>query len=86
MQRRECCVICELCFRNPCHSKCPNYIPPKANHYCSVCGEGIYPGEEYIVNGDDEYRHYDCFSGMRDLLEWLGYDVKTMEDFDEGNY
>lgn len=75
------CEICNgLIKHNP---RCPNYIPPKANHHCSVCGEGIYSGEEYIVNDDSEYRHYDCFYGMKDLLEWLGYEIKTMEGFDE---
>ena len=27
---------------------CPNYEPPKAFHYCSICSEGIYNGEKYI--------------------------------------
>lgn len=62
------------------HPACPNYEPPKTSHYCDICGEGIYRGEEYIVNDDGEYRHYDCFRGIRDLLEWLGYEIKTMED------
>lgn len=25
-------------------------------------------------------RHYECFYGMRDLLEWLGYDIKYMRN------
>ena len=45
-----------------------------------ICGNGIYDGEEYIENDNGECRHYDCFTGMRDLLEWLGYEIKTMED------
>ncbi len=53
-------------------------MPLKATHYCSSCGDGIYDGEEYIENLDGEYRHYECFHGMRDLLEWLGFDIKTM--------
>ena len=59
---------------------CPLYTPPKSHLYCSICGEGIYDGEEYIENDVGECRHYDCFTGMRDLLDWLGYEVKTMED------
>lgn len=78
--------MCDVCLQNPCHPRCPNYIPPKESHYCSVCGEGIYSGEEYIVNDNNECRHYDCFYGMRDLLEWLGYEIKTMEEIDENNY
>lgn len=80
-------MACEYCNRaiNH-HSQCPNYVPPKASHYCSICGEGIYEGEEYIENDDGDYRHYDCFYGMRDLLDWIGYEVKTMEEMDERDY
>ena len=75
--------MCEICRQIPCHSRCPNYKPPKASHYCSICGEGIYEGEEYIENQDGECIHYECVQGIRQLLEWLGYEIKTMEDFDE---
>ena len=73
--------MCDICGHIPCVSRCPNYIAPKTSHYCHVCGEGIYDGEEYIKNDDGEYAHIDCFDGMRDLLEWLGYSVKTMDDY-----
>ena len=39
------------------HPRCPLYEPPKATHYCSICQEGIYNGEEYIVNDDNKYAH-----------------------------
>lgn len=70
--------MCDLCLQNPCHPRCPNYRIPKAIHYCSICGNGILDGEEYIQNNNDEYRHYECFYGMRELLEWLGYEIETM--------
>ncbi len=54
---------------------------PNTTHYCSSCDEGIYEGEKYIENLDGEYRHYDCFRDIRDLLEWLRVDVKTEERF-----
>lgn len=74
-------MACQHCHRDiGHHPRCPLYIPPKASHYCSTCGQGIYSGEEYIVNDEGEYRHYDCFYGARDLLDWLGYEIKTMED------
>jgi len=75
--------MCSLCRKTPCDFRCPNYVQPKVSHYCSDCGEGIYIGEEYIENNDGEYRHYDCFHGVRDLLEWLGYEIKIMENEDE---
>lgn len=70
--------MCEICKRTPCLTNCPNFIPPIASHYCSSCGEGIYDGEEYIENQNGEYRHYECFHGMKDLLEWLDYKIKIM--------
>lgn len=77
-------MSCQYCMRySGHHPSCPNYEPPKAKHYCDVCGEGIYEGEEYIVNDDGECRHYDCIRSTRDLLEWLGYEIKTMEDANE---
>ena len=72
--------MCEICRQIPCHSRCPNYVPPKAYHYCSICGKGIYDGEDYIENQDGEYIHYECVQGIRQLLEWLGYEIETMED------
>lgn len=78
--------MCSICRQTPCNCRCPNYIPPNVTHYCSICGEGIYDGEEYIENDDGDFRHYNCFFGMRDLLEWLGYEIKTMEEFNERNY
>ena len=72
--------MCEICGHMNCHSRCPNYIPPKAIHYCSICGEGIYDGEEYIENDDGEYAHYDCFYGTKDVVEWLGYNVRIMSE------
>lgn len=72
---------CDICGRINGHdSRCPDYVPRKSMHYCSSCGEGIYDGEEYIENQDGENRHYECFHGVRDLLEWLGYEIKTMEE------
>ena len=72
---------CEYCHRLIGHyPQCPNYMPPQASHYCSICNEGIYDNEEYIENNDGKYAHWECFSGTRDLAEWLGIEVKTMED------
>lgn len=72
--------LCEICKRTPCLPACPNFIPQKTRFRCSACKEGIYEGEEYIENDFGEHRHYDCFHGMKDLLEWLGYKIQTMEN------
>ena len=71
--------MCEICRSHPCNCHCPNYIPPKASHYCSICGEGIYDGEEYIENLYGEYAHWGCVDYGKDLVKFLGYEIKTME-------
>ena len=62
------------------HPRCPLDKPKKATLYCFSCGEGIRDGEEYIENADGECIHWECFTSMRDLLEFLGYEIQTMEE------
>ena len=77
-------MACDVCGRTGSHdSRCPNYVPPKADHYCSICGDGIYKGEEYLGNPDGEYIHYECIQGLRQLLEWLGYKIQTMDELNQ---
>lgn len=81
--------MCEVCGKMIGHDcRCPYYKPLKASHYCSSCGEGIYDGEEYVENLDGECIHYECIYRMsdRDLIDWLGYKIMTMEDSYEENY
>lgn len=54
----------------------------KTNAYCAFCGYGILEGEEYVENQDGEYIHFECIRGIRQLLEWLGYQVKERQDFE----
>lgn len=75
---------CEFCHRDFGHNtSCPNYIPAKCKHYCSICGDGVHNGEEYIKNDSAEYIHWDCWQSCRDLVKWLGYEIKTMDENDE---
>ena len=72
-------MACEYCGRNgEHHYRCPLYEPPKASHYCSICNEGIYDGEEYIENDCGEYAHWECVDYGRDLIKFLGYEIKEM--------
>ena len=68
----------DICGHLPSLSRCPNYIVPKTSHYCSICGEGILNGEEYIENDDCEYAHWECVDYGRDLAKFLGYEIKEM--------
>lgn len=61
-------------------SRCPNYEPPKPSHYCSICNDGIFIGEEYIENDNGDLAHYECVDYARKMAEFLGYDIKEMED------
>lgn len=72
--------MCEICRQNPCVSRYPNHVPPRAAHVCDFCKEGIHAGEEYLVNADGLYRHYDCFYHFDDIVKWLGFVINTMED------
>ena len=80
-------MICDVCGRIGGHLRgCPEYEDMKkyfSNHYCSICNEGILVGEEYIENDYGDYAHWECVDYARDLVKFLGYDVKEMEDENE---
>ena len=75
--------MCDICRSYPCNCHCPNYIPPKATCYCSICGEGILNGEEYIENDCGDFAHWECVDYGRDLAVWLGYEIKEMEEIND---
>ncbi len=75
--------MCEVCLQSPCHPRCPNYSSINTHVYCDKCGEMIEVGDEYIENVvAGKFAHYDCFSGLRDFLDWFGGNIKTMEEED----
>lgn len=78
-------MACEYCRQFSHDYRCSLAPEPKFSHYCSICGAGIYDGEEYIENDDGEVAHWECVDYARDLVSFLGYDVKVMESEDE-NY
>lgn len=72
---------CEYCGRiNGHETGCPNFVPPKTNFNCCYCKEGIYDGEEFLCNCEGQYIHRDCISGIDFVINWLGYEVKEMEN------
>lgn len=73
-------MTCAECQMLRCLSTCPNYIPGKTNYYCSICGDGIYDGEEYIKNDVGDYAHWECIDRKKDLAEWLSYEIEIMEE------
>ena len=80
-------MACEYCRRITGHdTRCPNYEPPKTDHYCSICDEGIYPVEDYVVNNNGEYAHLECVDTGSEMADFLGYEVKCDEEFDEWDY
>lgn len=72
--------MCNICLKNPCDYRCPNYSPTHTSIYCCECGEEILIGDQYIENDNGEYKHFDCVCGICDLLNWLGYEIKNMEE------
>jgi hypothetical protein len=80
-------MSCPYCNREFGHDyRCPNYCPKKAHHYCSICNEGIYTGEEYVENCYGDIAHYECFTDFtaNEMLKWLDIHVRTMEEGDDG--
>lgn len=71
--------MCNICLKDPCDCRCPNYSPTSTGIYCCECGEEIIASDRYIQNGNGDYMHFDCVCGICDLLKWLGYEIKTME-------
>ncbi len=74
--------MCNICLKNPCDYRCPNYSPTHTRIYCCECGEEILIGDQYIENDNGEYKHFDCVCGICDLLNWLGYEIKNMEEME----
>jgi predicted nucleic acid-binding Zn ribbon protein len=77
--------MCEICGKEPCDNRCPNYVMPNSNCKCEYCGDPIIEDEEYVSNSSGEYMHYDCLFGLstRRMLEWFGHDVEVMGGDDE---
>lgn len=73
-------MACAGCHKAYCPSNCSNYIPENCNYYCSICGNGIFNGEEYIRNNDGNYAHWECIDYKKDLVDWLGCEIKIMEE------
>ena len=71
--------MCGICKQTPCSCRCPNYTP-KSKIKCSICDNEIVNGEEYIIKDDNEYAHWECVDIAKKLVEFLGYEIKEMED------
>ena len=68
---------------NKLECRCPNAEEEFSNHDCSECSENILIGEEYIVNDNGDYAHWECVNDARDLAKFLGYSIKVMNYEDE---
>ena len=74
--------MCSICGR---YDGLHDYRCPYYSHLRPKCGEGIYPGERYLDNEQGEYIHEDCVVclGTDQIINWLGFNYKEMEDNDE---
>lgn len=74
-------MACEYCGRDiGHHSHCPLYAPPNATYHCPICEQGIYNGEQYVMD-DGELYHYDCFYKMKNSLNKIKYEINIMEEY-----
>lgn len=77
--------MCEICLKNPCDYRCPNYTPQNTHYYCSECGEIIAEGETYFENVNGDMCHAECILdnwSAQDVLCWLDEKMKIMESPD----
>ena len=72
--------MCEICGQSPCHPRCPNYSPTGNEIMCEICANPILDGEEYVENELGYLAHYECLNTVRQTVDWLGFDIKTMGD------
>lgn len=75
--------MCNICYRSPCLSGCPNEDEPVAVLLCESCGESICAGDSYHSIGGHDYCA-DCVDDMSSakLLELLGIDQMTAEAYE----
>ena len=73
--------MCEICRQTPCDYRCPNYSSTALHSKCSLCGDTIEIGEEYVESNNGNVAHVECCSlyGITDAFKFLDIDVKTME-------
>lgn len=73
-------MICSICGNSTSHdSRCPYAPIRKTSHYCSICKDGIFNGEEYVENDKGDYAHFECVDFGRDLIKFLGLEIKEMD-------
>lgn len=72
--------MCNYCLQSKCPPGCPCYETKKTKHICDICGESICIGDRYLINDNVEYAHFECVDYIMNLLAFLGYEVKTMDD------
>lgn len=79
-------MYCEVCGGLGTHRNgCPEgYERKRVKHICAECSEGIYADDEYVENENGDKIHFDCCFNLttRQLVEWLGFDIKRMKDYD----
>nr|DAT43599.1 MAG TPA: LIM domain protein [Caudoviricetes sp.] len=54
--------------------------PTTTNKKCSLCGEYICVGDEYVENYNGQYAHLDCLNCNRKSIEFLGEEIMTMNN------
>lgn len=74
-------MACEYCGYISGHAfRCPKYKSPSSSYSCAICNDGIQIGERYIVNDSGDYAHWECIDYAKDLAEFLGYEIKEIEE------
>lgn len=74
---------CEYCRYGSGHAPgCPYYESEHSNHFCKICDDNILIGEEYVVNHNGDYAHWECVNYAKDLAKFFDIDIREMENED----
>lgn len=64
--------MCDVCFKSPCHPRCPNAPDPPAVYVCSGCSSTIYDGDDYYEVLGEQFCS-DCIDSYRQEAEYDPY-------------
>ena len=71
------CGVCEYDY-GIC-AGCPNCNESVPKEICSICGEGIYSGEDYVENDYGGIAHWECVYYRDELEKFFDIKIKTMD-------
>lgn len=82
-------IICDVCLKLPCDSRCPNAEEPPIITYCKYCNTPIRVYDDYLDDQERVFCDWECLQDYYTKHEFVV--KKTMEEWQfkelkESNY